>query len=114
MTQKTLLERIIHELEEAKANQIDVIDVSDKTSVTNCMVICSGRSTRHVKSTAEILVEKLKHAGFQPISKEGIDRGEWALIDYNDIIVHIMHPDHRAYYNLEELWQKARPQEDHG
>jgi len=114
MSNNELLDQIIDELEEAKATQIDVIDVSDKTSVTSFMVICSGRSTRHVKSTAEILVEKMKHAGYQPLSKNGIDRGEWALIDYNDIIVHIMHPDHRAFYNLEELWQKARPQADHG
>lgn len=114
MSSNVLLDKIIHELEEAQASQIEVIDVSDKTSVTNVMVICSGRSTRHVKSTAEILVENLKQAGYQPLSKDGIEQGEWALIDYNDIIVHIMHPDHRAYYNLEQLWQKARPQADHG
>ena len=112
MSIKSLLEQIIHELEEAQASQIEVIDVSDKTSVTSYMVICTGRSTRHVKSTAEIVVEKLKHVGFQPLSKSGFDSGEWALIDYNDIIVHIMHPDHRAYYNLEELWKKARPEAD--
>ncbi len=114
MSSKVLLDKIIHELEEAQANQIEIIDVSDKTAVTNYMVICSGRSTKHVQSTAENLVEKLKHTGYSPLCKDGIDKGEWALIDYNDIIVHIMHPDHRAYYNLEELWNKARPQADNG
>lgn len=114
MSSQTLLNQIVHELEEAQTSQIEIIDVSDKTSVTSFMIICSGRSTRHVKATAEKLVENLKHQGHQPLSKNGIDHGEWALIDYDDIIVHIMHPDHRAFYNLEELWQKARPQEDNG
>jgi ribosome-associated protein len=70
------------------------------------MIICTGRSSRHVKSIAEYLLEQMKHENHPSHSNSGIDIGEWALLDYADIIVHIMQADTRAFYNLEGLWEE--------
>lgn len=102
---KQLKENILSELEELQAADIKEIDVYGKTSVTDLLVICSGRSTRHVKAIGSKLIEKLKQLGEPPISTSGLDTGEWALLDCGDIIVHVMTNEIRAFYNLEGLWQ---------
>lgn len=102
---KQLKECIITELEELQASDIKEIDVYGRTSVTDLLVICSGRSTRHVKAIASKLIEKLKHVGQPPISTSGLDTGDWALLDCGDIIVHVMTNEIRAFYNLEALWR---------
>ena len=104
MNTNELLKQINFELDDLQAIDVNVLDVQELTSVTDYMVICSGRSTRHVKSLADNLIEKLKKQQVKALSQSGIDAGEWALIDYGDIVVHVMLPDIRAFYNLEGLW----------
>jgi ribosome-associated protein len=84
-----------------------VIDVSGKNPLTDRMIIASGNSTRHVKSMSENLVVKAKAADNPPLGVEGAGAGEWVLVDLNDVIVHLMLPQTRAFYNLEKLWEAS-------
>ena len=112
MTNKTmhsedLVKLAIAALEEIKAQDITTIDVREKTSITDFMVIASGTSSRHVKSLVDNVLEKTKEQGVRPIGSEGLDSGEWALLDLGDIVVHVMLPTARQFYDLERLWQGA-------
>lgn len=91
-------------LEALKAVDIKVLDVRDRASFTDYMIFASGTSTRHVGSIAEEVVEQAKQSKTPPLGVEGEDTGEWILVDLGDVIVHIMLPDVRAYYELEKLW----------
>ena len=91
-------------LEDMKAVNVTVLDVRGLTDVADSMVIASGNSDRHVKSIAENVVVEAKKAGFRPMGVEGERDGEWALVDLQDIIVHIMLPRVREFYRLENLW----------
>lgn len=91
-------------LEDIKAVDIIVLDVKQMTSVTDYMVIASGTSNRHVKSIADKVITHAKKNGLSLLGVEGIDEGEWVLIDLGDIILHIMQPPVREYYQLERLW----------
>jgi ribosome-associated protein len=98
---------VVSSLEDFKATDTLVIDVSGKNPLTERMVIASGNSTRHVKSMAENLIVKAKAAGNPPLGVEGQSEGEWVLVDLNDVIVHLMLPQTRAFYNLEKLWEAS-------
>lgn len=98
---------VVSSLEDYKAKDIYVIDVSGQNPLTERMVIASGNSTRHVKSMAENLVVKAKSGGNPPLGIEGAQEGEWILVDLNDVIVHLMLPRTRAFYNLEKLWEAS-------
>ena len=98
---------VLKTLEDLKAVDIQDIDVSNQNPLTDRFVIASGNSTRHIKSMAEILVMKAKAAGFPPLGVEGQLQAEWVLVDLNDIIVHLMLPKTRAFYNLEKLWETS-------
>ena len=100
-----LQQLVVSSLEDFKATDIQVIDVAGKNPLTERMVIASGSSTRHVKSMAENLVAKAKAEGNLPLGVEGASEGEWVLVDLNDVIVHLMLPQTRAFYNLEKLWE---------
>ncbi|AHE66666.1 ribosome silencing factor [Legionella oakridgensis] len=102
-----LLETLIASLEDIQASDIVTLDVRNQTSVTDYMIICSGRSSRHVKSIAEQVMEKMKAAGLPALSHHGLEQGDWALIDFGDFVVHVMQPENRAFYNLEGLWQQT-------
>ncbi len=95
---------IVAALEDIKANDILVIDTSKLSSLFERMVIASAQSTRQTKALADNVVEQLKARGEQVVGTEGEDPGEWVLVDFGDVVVHIMQPAVRAYYNLEELW----------
>lgn len=91
-------------LEELKAKDITLLDVSRLTSVTDLMLIASGTSTRHVAALAGNLVEKAKQQGIQPLGVEGENGADWVLVDLGDLVVHVMLPETRQLYDLERLW----------
>ena len=91
-------------LDDLKASDIKVIDVRDKTSVTDWIVIATGSSSRHVKSLANNVVTSMKDAGRPVLGVEGEDEGEWVLVDLGDVIVHVMQQQVREFYDLESLW----------
>lgn len=107
LTTDQLQQLVVSLLEDFKATDIVTIDVSDRSPLTERMVIASGNSTRHVKSMAENLVVNAKAAGNPPLGVEGAREGEWVLVDLNDVIVHLMLPQTRAFYNLEKLWEAS-------
>ena len=102
-----LRQLVIDALADFKAIDVHEIDVSKQNPLTDLFVIASGNSSRHVKSMAENLIMRAKAAGFPPIGVEGEKQGEWVLVDLNDIIVHLMQPQTRAFYNLEKLWEAS-------
>ncbi|HET6593249.1 MAG TPA: ribosome silencing factor [Xanthomonadales bacterium] len=108
-----LRELVISSLEDFKAIDIQQLDVSGKNPLTDLFVIASGNSTRHIKSMAENLVMKTKAAGCPPLGVEGQRQAEWVLVDLNDVIVHLMLPKTRAFYNLEKLWEASTVQRSH-
>ena len=99
-----LHQQILHALSELKANNVREIDVRDKTSITDWLIVASGTSTRHVKSIADEVVKTAKQGGFAPIGVEGEREAEWVLVDFGDVVVHIMLPRIREFYGLERLW----------
>ncbi len=108
-----LRDLVIDALEDFKAIDIQQIDVSGQNPLTDLFVIASGNSTRHIKSMAENLVIKAKAAGCLPLGVEGQAQAEWVLVDLNDVIVHLMLPKTRAFYNLEKLWEASKVQRSH-
>ena len=104
MVKTTLTELVQDELENMKAQDVKTIDVSEMTTVTDTMIIASGTSDRHTQAIAQSVVERAKKAGYQPLGVEGQRDGEWILVDLGDLIVHIMLPRTRDFYNLERLW----------
>ena len=96
-------------LEDIKARDITVLDVRTITSIYDSMIIASAESNRQVKALAHHVRDKLKEAGATIIGVEGEETGDWVLVDCGDIVVHVMQPAVRAYYNLEELWGSKGP-----
>lgn len=94
-------------LNDHKAKNITVLDVSKITDITDLMIICTGNSNRHVKTLAHYLVSAAKAKGMTIYGVEGEKEGEWILIDLVDAIIHIMLPQEREFYNLEKLWSQA-------
>ena len=92
-------------LDDLKAKNITVLDVADLTDVTERMVIAEGTSTRHVHSVASHVAQKAKQSGFMPIGVEGQGTTDWTLIDLGGVVVHVMMPQARAFYDLEGLWK---------
>jgi len=91
-------------LEEIKGQEIVVLDLRERSSFTDYMIIASGGSERQVRALAENVVMQAKKHGEQPVGCEGMNGGEWALVDLVDVVVHVMLPRTRDYYNLERLW----------
>ncbi|MBQ0719775.1 MAG: ribosome silencing factor [Gammaproteobacteria bacterium] len=95
---------VIAALEDIKGQDLVTIDVRELSDITDTMVVVSGASNRQVKALAQNTVEEGKKAGFQPIGVEGMEEGEWVLVDFGDVIVHVMQVKTRAFYELEKLW----------
>ncbi len=96
---------VVSALEDIKGKDIEVINTTKLTSMFDRLVIATGDSNRQVKALARNVHDKVREAGGEIISIEGEDAGEWVLVDIGDIVVHVMQPTVRQYYNLEELWQ---------
>lgn len=104
MPAEQLLQLVLSTLDDAKACNVSVLDVRNKTGITDYMVIASGTSERHVKSLADHVAEKTKEQGVIPIGTEGQEASEWVLVDLGDVIVHAMKQQTRELYQLEKLW----------
>ena len=109
MTVEQLRDLVVSLLDEMKAQEIKVLDVRGRTSITDIMIIASGSSNRHVKSLAEAVMFRAKEAGEAPLGSEGVSEGEWALIDLNGVVVHVMQPKVRDFYQIERLWEMDAP-----
>lgn len=96
---------IVTVLEDQKAQNIDVINVSHLTSLTDVMLICTARSTTHAKAISDYVCRHSKKIGHRPISIEGEHEAEWILIDLSDCVVHVMLSQTREFYSLEKLWK---------
>ena len=96
-------------LDEDKAQDIVLIDLKDKSSVADWLIVASGRSHRHVGALADHLLRMLKDAGHGKARIEGLPNCDWVLIDAGDVVVHLFRPEVRAFYNLEKIWSVAPP-----
>ena len=104
-----LEEMILSRLDDDKAQDIVVIDLKDKSSVADSIIVASGRSHRHVGALADHLVRALKEAGAGKARVEGLPHCDWVLIDAGDVIVHIFRPEVRSFYNIEKIWSVEPP-----
>ena len=108
MTEEIRLRRLIVDaLEELKALDIRIVDVRGQTSVTDWLVIASGTSSRHVKSLADHVYQEMKvKYGVIALGSEGADVAEWVLVDFDSVVLHVMQPPIREFYDLERLWDR--------
>ncbi|MEI9533208.1 ribosome silencing factor [Moellerella wisconsensis] len=95
---------IIARLEDSKAEDMVTIDVRGKSSVTDCMIICTGTSSRHLASVADKLIDECRKNGLQPLGVEGQGVSDWIVVDLGEAIVHVMQDESRRMYELEKLW----------
>ena len=107
MQAEQLRELVVAALDDMKAVNTVTLDVTGLTDMMDYLVVTSGTSNRHVKSLAEQVVQQAKRAGVQPLGIEGEEHGEWVLVDVEDVLVHLMIPRVRDFYNLEKLWSPA-------
>ena len=110
---ETMKGAVVDAIEDIKGFDITVMDVRKLTSMTNYMIVASATSSRQAKAVADNVREKLKEKGYAIRGTEGEKEGEWVLVDLDDIVVHIMVPTTRAYYNLEQLWGEAESRRGH-
>ena len=106
-----LKDTIIKTLDLNKAHDIISIDLKDKSSMADYMIIASGTSSRHIQSLSEQVLEKFKNSGLRNSKIEGKESSEWKLVDGIDLIVHIFHPEKRKFYELEKIWSELIPKE---
>ena len=102
---------VIKTLDLNKAQDIVSIDLKDKSSMADYMIIASGTSSRHIQSLSEQVLDKLKNNGIKDSKIEGKESNEWKLVDGIDLIVHIFHPEKRKFYELEKMWSELIPKE---
>lgn len=99
-----LKNKVIDLLDEMKAGDVQTFNVADMTTVTDYMIVSSGTSNRHVRSIASHVRDELREEGIRPLGSEGEEHGEWILIDYGDVVLHVLQQQTRNFYQLEKLW----------
>ena len=104
MKTPSLTKLAVAAIEDLKGQDIKVLDVRNLTTITDAMVICTGTSSRHVKSIADAVAQRCKEKGLRPRGVEGLEQGEWVLVDLGSIVVHVMQLQARVFYQLEKLW----------
>ena len=105
MQSDKMQQHITQLIDDAKGQDIRVLDVREISDITDYMIIASGTSTRHVTSVADKIVDGMRTHQQRALGIEGRDVGDWVLVDFGDVVVHIMRPDVREFYNLEKLWE---------
>lgn len=101
-------------LDDLKAERVVQLDVAHLTTITDVMIVASGRSDRHVRAISDALLERCKTSGFPLLGIEGHKAGEWVLVDLADVVVHVMLPDTREFYEIEKLWDLSGPGDEAG
>lgn len=110
---ENLSQRAVDALDDLKAQDVVTLDVTGLSDVMDDLIIATGTSNRHVKSLAGNVVDELKKQGIQPIGVEGMDSSDWVLVDYGSVVVHVMLPQTRKFYDLEKLWSPLEREENY-
>ncbi|MDT0594514.1 ribosome silencing factor [Glaciecola petra] len=105
MNSKEFIKFIVDKVDDMKARDIVIIDVSEKSTITDTLVVCSGNSKRHISSIADNVIIACKQSDHAPLSIEGKDAGEWVLVDLGELVLHVMQDETRDFFQLEKLWQ---------
>ena len=92
-------------LEDGKAIDIKCLEVTKMTTITDFMVVASGSSNRQVRALTERVIDAARESGVRPLGREGEEAGEWVLVDFGDVVMHLMQPETREFYQLEKLWE---------
>lgn len=108
-TDKSMIDVVLQSLEDAKAEDTISIDITGKSSLSDYMVVTSGRSHRHVGAVADQVTRALKDNGFGTARVEGLPNCDWVLVDAGDVVLHIFRPEVREFYNIEKLWAADLP-----
>lgn len=108
MQSPELKDKICQVIEDAKGIDIKTLDVRDISDITDFMIVASGTSSRHVASVADRVAERMLELGSKAMGIEGKGTSDWVLLDFGDVVVHIMRPDTRDFYNLEKLWGETQ------
>lgn len=106
MNPETIKDEVVTALEDIKGQDINVIDITDISDFADYMVVASGTSDTHVKALAREASDRLRKQEVKPLNEDGADIGEWVLVDFGDVVLHVMRPEVRAYYDLEKLWDE--------
>ncbi len=104
MQGKALQDFVIDKIDDIKGQDIVALDVQGKSSITDCMIICTGTSTRHVVSIADHVIQESRAAGLKPFGVDGKAAADWVVVDLGEVIVHVMQEESRQLYELEKLW----------
>lgn len=106
MKPEQVKDQVVDALENIKGHDIKVIDIADISDFADYMVVASGTSDTHVKALAREASDTLRKQGVKPLNEDGADVGEWVLVDFGDVVLHVMRPEVREYYDLEKLWDE--------
>jgi len=113
MQSNELKDLVLEALEDIKGEDIVCLDVTGQTDVADYMIVASGKTNRQVKALANNVAEKAREAGIRPLGVEGLETSEWVLLDLTDVLLHVMLPKAREFYDLERLWS-MRPDQHEG